>query len=72
MVGGIKVVVASGASGDQRGLLDLADRIKQREGDAAVVLGGRGDGKVALVASFSPSAVERGASAADVSARRPG
>ena len=33
-------------------------------GDAAVVLGGRDDGKVALVASFSPSAVERGLSAA--------
>ena len=65
MVGGIKVVVAA-ASGDQGGLLDLADKIKQREGDAAVVLGAVGDGKVALVASFSPSAVERGASAVDV------
>ncbi len=65
VVGGIKVVVAT-ASGDQGGLLNLADKIKQREGDAAVVLGAVGDGKVALVASFSPSAVERGASAVDV------
>ena len=47
-------------------LLDLADRIKSRLGDAAVVLGGAEDGKVALVASFTDSAVERGLSAAEV------
>ena len=35
-------------------------------GDAAVVLGGREDGKVALVASFTKGAVERGLSAAGV------
>ena len=58
--------MVAAASGDQGGLLDLADKIKQREGDAAVVLGAVGDGKVALVASFSPSAVERGASAVEV------
>jgi len=47
-------------------MLDLADRIKQRLGDAAVVLGGTDDGKVALVASFTRSAVDRGLSAAAV------
>jgi alanyl-tRNA synthetase len=65
-VGGITVFVGRGDDADQRSLLDLADRIKSRAGDAAVVLGGAADGKVALVASFSNSVVERGISAADV------
>jgi alanyl-tRNA synthetase len=65
-VGGITVFVGRGYDADQRSLLDLADRIKSRAGDAAVVLGGAGDGKVALVASFSNSVVERGISAAEV------
>ncbi len=63
-VAGIRVIASEAPSADQRSLLDLADRIKQRHGDAAVVLGGREDGKVALVASFTKSAVERGLSAA--------
>jgi alanyl-tRNA synthetase len=65
-IAGITVFVGRGEDADQRSLLDLADRIKQRAGDAAVVLGGAEDGKVALVASFSDSVVERGLSAADV------
>jgi alanyl-tRNA synthetase len=64
-IAGIRVI-ASESSGDQRALLDLADRIKSRVGDAAVVLGGADDGKVALVASFTKSAVERGLSASEV------
>ena len=64
-IGGIRVI-ATESEGDQRALLDLADRIKSRLGDAAVVLGGRADGKVALVASFTKSAVERGLSASEV------
>ena len=47
-------------------LLDLADRIKSRAGEAAVVLGGAADGKVALVANFSDGVVGRGLSAAEV------
>jgi alanyl-tRNA synthetase len=65
-IAGVRVIVSEGEGADQRELLDLADRIKQRAGDAAVVLGGADDGKVALVASFTASAVERGLSAADV------
>jgi alanyl-tRNA synthetase len=64
-VGDIAVIVATG-SGDQHALLDLADKVKQQEGDAAVVLGSAGDGKVSLVASFSPSAVSQGANAVEV------
>ena len=65
-VQGITVFVGRGENADQRSLLDLADRIKARAGDAAVVLGGAADGKVALVASFSDAVVERGVSAAEV------
>ncbi len=65
-IAGIRIVVSQGHGADQGALLDLADRIKGRLGDAAVVLGGAEDGKVALVASFTESAVERGLSAADV------
>jgi len=65
-IGGITVLVTRGEGTDQAALLTLADQIKQRAGDAAVVLGGSGDGKVALVASFSEAAVAKGLSAAEV------
>jgi alanyl-tRNA synthetase len=65
-IAGITVFVGRGENADQRSLLDLADRIKSRAGEAAVVLGGSDDGKVALVASFSDGVVERGLSAAEV------
>jgi alanyl-tRNA synthetase len=65
-VGGVRIVVSRGQGADQGALLDLADRIKKQLGDAAVVLGGTEDGKVALVASFTDGAVKRGLSAADV------
>ena len=65
-MGDITVFVGGGHDGDQRSLLDLADRIKQRAGDSAVVLGGTDGGKVALVASFSDAAVAKGLSAAEV------
>ena len=60
------VFVGRGDDADQRSLLDLADRIKSRAGEAAVVLGGAADDKVALVASFSKEVTDRGISAADV------
>jgi alanyl-tRNA synthetase len=65
-IGEITVFVGGGPNADQRSLLELADRIMQRAGDAAVVLGGASDGKVALVASFSEAAVEKGLNAAEV------
>jgi alanyl-tRNA synthetase len=65
-VGGITVFVGRGEDADQRSLLDLADRIKSRAGAAAVVLGGAGDGKAALVASFSKEVTDRDLSAVDV------
>ena len=65
-IGEITVFVGGGPDADQRSLLELADRIKQRAGDAAVVLGGTSGAKVALVASFSDAAVQKGLSAAEV------
>jgi alanyl-tRNA synthetase len=65
-VSGIKVVAHSAPLSEQKELLELADRIRASLGDAAVVLGGAQDGKVALVACFTPSAVARGLSAGDV------
>ena len=65
-IGEITVFVGGGPDADQRSLLELADRIKQRAGDAAVVLGGTSGDKVALVASFSDAAVQKGLSAAEV------
>jgi alanyl-tRNA synthetase len=59
-ISGVTVFVGKGDDADQRSLLDLADRIKSRAGEAAVVLGGAADGKVALVASFSKEVVDRG------------
>jgi alanyl-tRNA synthetase len=64
-IGGITVFIGRG-HGDQSSLLDLADRIKSRAGDSAVVLGGADADKVALVASFSEAAMAKGLSAADV------
>jgi alanyl-tRNA synthetase len=65
-IGGITVFVGRGHDADQRSLLDLADRIKSRAGEAAVVLGGAADGRVALVANFSKGVIARGLSAAEV------
>jgi alanyl-tRNA synthetase len=65
-IGGVKVVTAQRDGVDQRALLNLADRVKAKLGEAAVVLGGANDGRVALVASFTGGAVERGLSAAEI------
>jgi alanyl-tRNA synthetase len=65
-VGGLKVVTAQRDGVDQRALLSLADQVKAKLGEGAVVLGGANDGRVALVASFTGGAVERGLSAAEI------
>jgi alanyl-tRNA synthetase len=63
---GARVVVAAVDGGDGKALLDVADRLKSKLGDAAIVLGSAGDGKVDLVASVSPGLVERGLHAAEI------
>jgi alanyl-tRNA synthetase len=64
-VGGVQVVVAGTELGNQKLLLDVANRVQSTLGGAsALVLGGGEDEKVALVSLVSKEAVERGLSAA--------
>jgi len=63
---GVKVVVEAVGAQDPRALLDLSDAVRQKLGDAAVVLGCAVDGRAHLVANFAPSAVERGLRAGSV------
>ncbi len=65
-LGGVKVVVQATAAPDADSLLRLSDTVRQRLGDAAVLLGMAGDGRVQLVANFAPSVVERGLRADEV------
>jgi alanyl-tRNA synthetase len=65
-IDGIKVVTGRADDVGGKAMLDLADRVRSKLGDAAVVLGGTEGEKVVLVASFTPLAVERGLKAGDV------
>ncbi|MEA2438737.1 MAG: alanyl-tRNA synthetase, partial [Thermoleophilaceae bacterium] len=65
-VGGVRVLTEVVEVPDQKALLELSDRVKQSLGDAAVVLGTAVDGRVHLIANFSPAAVSRGLKAGDV------
>ena len=51
---------------DAKALLELADRLKGRLGDAAILLGAAADGRVHLVASVAPELVQRGVKAGAV------
>ena len=62
-VGGLKVVTARSAVTDQRALMELGARVRDKLGEAAVVLGSTDDGKVALVALMSRGATAKGLSA---------
>jgi alanyl-tRNA synthetase len=63
---GIRVVVQSVEAPGPKELLALSDAVRQRLGDAAVVLGTAVDGRVHLVANFGEAAVGRGLKAGDV------
>jgi alanyl-tRNA synthetase len=64
-VGGIQVVVAATELGDQKQLLEVANRVQSSLGGATALVLGGGDGdKVALVALASQEAVDKGLSAA--------
>jgi alanyl-tRNA synthetase len=51
---------------DGQALLELADRLKGKLGDAAIVLGTAGEGRVDLVASVAPALVARGVRAGEI------
>jgi alanyl-tRNA synthetase len=65
-VGGASLLAAVVSVQDPKTLPDLADKLRARLGDAAVVLGAVADGKVNLVATVSPPLVERGVKAGAV------
>jgi alanyl-tRNA synthetase len=62
-VGGASFLAAVVDASDPKALPDLADKLKAKLGDAAVVLGAVADGKVHLVATVAPALVERGVKA---------
>jgi alanyl-tRNA synthetase len=61
---GVAVVLNVLPSIDSSSLRDISDTVRQRLGDAVVMLGSESDGRVHLVANVAPSVVERGVSAA--------
>ena len=63
---GVRVLVEAFDAPDPGALLELSDAVRQKLGDAAVVLGSAVDGRAHLVANFAPSVVERGLNAGDV------
>ena len=62
----MRVVVQAVEQTDAKQLLALSDAVRQRLGDAVVVLGSAHEGRVHLVANVSPAVVERGVKAGDV------
>ena len=66
-IDGARVLAAAvSGAGDGKTLMDLADRLKAQLGDAAIVLGSPGEGRVDLVAAVAPALVARGVRAGDV------
>ncbi len=63
---GARVLVTTVQAPDGKALLDIADRLKNKLGDAAIVLASTGEGRVDLVASVSQSLVERGVRAGEI------
>src|SRR5690606_15911517 len=58
-IDGIKVLAARIEGLDARALRDALDRFKQQLGDAVIVLAGASEGRAALVAGVSGSALGR-------------
>ncbi|MGI8595636.1 MAG: alanine--tRNA ligase, partial [Solirubrobacteraceae bacterium] len=65
-VDGAKVLAEAVTAVDEKALLALADKLKGRLGDAAVVLGARDDERALLVATVAPELVGRGVKAGQV------
>jgi alanyl-tRNA synthetase len=63
---GARVLVTEVQTLDGKALLDVADRLKNKLGDAAIVLGSAGENRVDLVASVAPSLVQRGVRAGEI------
>jgi alanyl-tRNA synthetase len=65
-LGETRVVVEAVEAPDAKALLSLSDAVRQRLGEAVVVLGTAADGRVHLVAQVAPELVRRGLNAGDI------
>jgi len=65
-IDGARVLTAVVPVADGQALLELADRLKAKLGDAAIVLGAAGEDRVDLVASVAPALVARGVRAGEI------
>jgi alanyl-tRNA synthetase len=65
-LGGARLVVEAVEALDAKALLALSDAVRQRLGEAVVVLGTAVDGRVHLVAQVAPELVSRGLNAGDI------
>jgi alanyl-tRNA synthetase len=65
-IDGARVLVTTVDAGDGKALLGVADKLKGKLGDAAIVLASAGEGRVDLVASVAPALVERGVRAGEI------
>jgi alanyl-tRNA synthetase len=63
---GARVLMAAVEVADGKALLDVADRLKAKLPDAAIVLGSVAEDRVDLVASVAPSLVSRGVRAGEI------
>jgi alanyl-tRNA synthetase len=63
---GFRMLVAAVRAPDGKALLDVADRLKNKLGDAVIVLGSTGDDRVDLIASVAPSLVSKGLRAGEL------
>ncbi len=65
-LGGATVLASAVEADGAQAVLELADLVKGKLGDAAILLGAAADGRVHLVASVAPALVERGVRAGEI------
>jgi alanyl-tRNA synthetase len=65
-VAGASVLTATVTGVDGKALLELADKLKGKLGDAVIVLASATDGKVDLIVSVAPALVTRGVRAGEI------
>jgi alanyl-tRNA synthetase len=63
---GFSVLVSAVEAADGKALLEVADRLRNKLGEAVIVLGSAGEDRVDLIASVAPSLVPRGLRAGEL------
>jgi alanyl-tRNA synthetase len=63
---GAQMLVSEVPARDAQALLEIADRLKGKLAEAAIVLAGAGEDRVDLIATVAPSLVARGVKAGDI------